>query len=141
MAYSKTKGRDPDWKLLETYKPYRRVYGEFVYQASTGDLYYFAFRNNKWIYRGGQTNISGAKHQDIAGWAIDYNTLMRCRRMEVDFIGVYVLDTKDQYVAPFEAAFDPEKSIRIDVAGRDSMQRVIFLQHFEKTPGPIKLRG
>jgi hypothetical protein len=118
----------------------RRVYGA-IYTLASGEQVYMAWRKTSEIFRGGEKLLSDAISSHKASWAIDDETLRDRKREGIRFIGIWVVDTDDKYIAPIEAFFDKTlaKVMNYETRG-GALQRYLPLEHFRLSAGVTKIK-
>lgn len=118
----------------------RRIYGA-TYKLPSGAVIYMAWRKTKDIFRGGENVLSSAITKGKACWAIDEETLRERRREGIKYIGVWMVDTDDRYLAPIDYFFDSKRSSILDYGSRGgALQRYLPLEHFRVSHGKTKIK-
>jgi hypothetical protein len=118
----------------------RRVYGA-VYTLASGEQVYMAWRKTSEIFRGGEKLLSDAISNMKASWAIDDETLRDRKREGIRFIGIWVVDTDDKYIAPLDYFFDKTRAKVMNYETRGgALQRYLPLDQFRHTPGVTKIK-
>jgi hypothetical protein len=102
---------------IEAVKKGRTYLGDIWKHKESGALMYIARRRLKNIYVNGQKTLSDALRKGVAEWTIESEFVMKLKRLNVQLVGFFVLNTKDVYlIRVSEISFKtaPKKTIGSD---------------------------
>jgi phosphoglucomutase len=117
--------------LIQNVKKGKRNYGA-VYELPSGKKIYIANRKTGDIFRSGKASISNAIRENKACWALDEETILALRSMNVGFIGVTVRETNDFYVTNFKNYLNGDIAKVLNYEGRGgALQRYLPLGYFK----------
>ena len=107
-----------------------------IYELPGGSVY-LAYRRIADIWHGSEKCISDAIRKGTACWTIEDSVCLDMRVRGVNYIGVYVKDTGERYVAPASAFFEYGKVRTMTVRGKSGTQRALPFQSFAHKQGKI----
>ncbi|SCW95809.1 hypothetical protein [Ancylobacter rudongensis] len=122
------------------YKRGRIVIG-MVYKLKDGREVYLARRSQKHLFRNGEKTFSDALAMGKAAWAIDDDTLLRLRSEGVDWVGIYVTDSREFYLTTMAHYQDTRIAKVLNYEARGgSLQRYLPTEHFGYFARPTRIR-
>lgn len=124
---------------IEEEKRNKRLFGAFVTFAS-GRKTYFALRHHEEIYRDRLGSIAEAMRCKRAMWAIDNETILRCKRMGVSSVAVIDMEYHDIYVTTLDKFFDKAKTRYMNYESKGgALQRFVRLEEFKVSRGDVRI--
>lgn len=107
---------------------------------SDGEDVYLAWYKQSQMFKNEEKTNSEALSKHTAGWALEYDLLLKLKRQGVNVVGVYVRDTGDKYITKLDNFFGSNaKSIQArNKAG--TLLRCLTIDHFRISLGSTKLK-